>query len=118
MGKAPETAHDSRGGSSSKLPDEVDEKARASDEQMERVDAEKATGSSEKPDSFITLLKPYAGHRFTDEKLWKVACRPFTLCCSPLVAWSALVFGTTNAWRTFIILYPYLRMLNTSRLLC
>lgn len=95
-----EGSHDSREASSSKLPDEVDEKPRASNEHVEHADAEKAIGSAEKPAGFFELMKPIAGHRFTKDKFWKVACRPFTLCCSPLVAWGALVFGTTSAWCT------------------
>ncbi|KAH8109544.1 MFS general substrate transporter [Phellopilus nigrolimitatus] len=54
--------------------------------------------SKEVPQSFLQLMKPWAGHRFSDQSFLKVGARPLTLAASPVVAWGILVFGTTNAW--------------------
>ncbi|KIJ57868.1 hypothetical protein HYDPIDRAFT_103703 [Hydnomerulius pinastri MD-312] len=48
--------------------------------------------------SYWRSLSPWVGYRFTEENFWKICLRPFTLICSPVVAWGTLVYGTTTAW--------------------
>ena len=110
-----EHIHNYRVSSPVNLPDEV-EKARAVDGQTGTVDQVEKTDSTspEVPNNSLALLKLYSGTRLTDEKFWKVACRPLTLCRSPLVVWAALVIGTAEAWRTF--LYAYFHVLTTNHL--
>ncbi|EPQ61258.1 MFS general substrate transporter [Gloeophyllum trabeum ATCC 11539] len=52
----------------------------------------------EKPYSYWRYLKLFEGRRYTSEKFWRIATRPFILICSPCVAWGALVYGTTQGW--------------------
>ncbi|EGO25031.1 hypothetical protein SERLADRAFT_438636 [Serpula lacrymans var. lacrymans S7.9] len=47
---------------------------------------------------YLRTLLPYSRHRFSEGKFWKIALRPFTLVCSPAVAWGTLVYGTTSGW--------------------
>ena len=103
-GNAPKRIHNYRESSPVNLPDEV-EKARAVDGQTGTVDQVEKTDSTspEVPNNFLALLKLYSGTRLTDEKFWKVACRPLALCRSPLVVWAALVIGTDEAWRTLFV---------------
>ncbi|KDQ52945.1 hypothetical protein JAAARDRAFT_61535 [Jaapia argillacea MUCL 33604] len=54
--------------------------------------------TDEKPLTTWQLMRPYAGHTFSDESFWRLSLRPFTLLCSPIVAWGALVYGTTSGW--------------------
>ncbi|KIJ62925.1 hypothetical protein HYDPIDRAFT_176332 [Hydnomerulius pinastri MD-312] len=56
-----------------------------------------AVPSTAKP-SYWRSLSPWVGYRFNDESFWKICLRPFTMLCSPVVAWGTLVYGTTNAW--------------------
>lgn len=46
--------------------------------------------------------------RFTDESFFKISLRPFTLLCSPVVAWGTLVNGTTDSWSESLA-HPVLR---------
>ena len=57
-----------------------------------------ARGSNEKPLSTVQLMKLWSSSRFTHEPFFRIAARPFTLLCSPVIMWGVLVYGTTNGW--------------------
>ncbi|KAH8109264.1 MFS general substrate transporter, partial [Phellopilus nigrolimitatus] len=89
----PELVSASKGLSPSKTSS--DEKGFAEIEMTADIESSK---KEERPQTFLQLMKPWAGHRFSDQSLSKIAIRPFALVLSPVVAWGALVYGTTNAW--------------------
>ncbi|KAH7906864.1 major facilitator superfamily domain-containing protein [Hygrophoropsis aurantiaca] len=73
----------------------------SSDVDLEKTSATFAAGYTlevEVHESYMRSLLPWAGYKFTDESFWRICLRPFTLLCSPVVAWGTLIYGTTAGW--------------------
>ena len=94
-GSSQESQHNVQKDSSSEKA--TDTKETVSETYDELNQGEKCSGT-EKPKTFLQLMKPWPTCRFSDERFFKIALRPFTLVFSPVVAWGTLVYGTTNAW--------------------
>ncbi|KAH7922411.1 MFS general substrate transporter [Leucogyrophana mollusca] len=67
-------------------------------EKISKVSIDVLPSDTEKRDSYRKSLLPYAGYRYTEESFWRICLRPFTLLCSPVVAWGTLIYGTTAGW--------------------
>ncbi|KAH8116719.1 MFS general substrate transporter [Phellopilus nigrolimitatus] len=48
--------------------------------------------------TFLQLIKPWAGHRFSDQSFLKLSSRVLSLGASPVIGWAIIVFGTSSTW--------------------
>ncbi|TFK48070.1 MFS general substrate transporter [Heliocybe sulcata] len=72
---------------------------KASDKHIEvDIGTQAVALADERPYSYWRLLKPWEGIRYSPESFWRIATRPVILLCSPVVAWGALFYGTTQGW--------------------
>ncbi|KZT24414.1 MFS general substrate transporter [Neolentinus lepideus HHB14362 ss-1] len=72
---------------------------KASEKNVEvEMRTQSVTIAEERPYSYWHLMRPWEGIRYTSERFLKITTRPVILLCSPVVAWGALFYGTTQGW--------------------